>query len=136
MASSLYRLLNPKSSYERILMAPPCRLIVGEYVYDPGMRGHGRCMGGRRGRKETVDWSTGSGGGECVHTVPPPPLLPPSLSIPLPSSYHRLIFPFPFVHHQPHEWKEEQLLTVETRTPLSITARITKLVGGEILSEL
>ena len=26
------RFLNPKISYERILMAPPCRLIVGEGV--------------------------------------------------------------------------------------------------------
>ena len=30
----------------------------------------------------------------------------------------RLTFPFPFVHHQPHDWKVEQLLTVETRTRL------------------
>ena len=28
----------------------------------------------------------------------------------------RLTFPFPFVHHQPHDWKVEQLLTVERRT--------------------
>ena len=33
----------------------------------------------------------------------------------------RLTFPFPFVHHQSHDWQEgfrkvEQLLTVETRT--------------------
>jgi len=27
----------------------------------------------------------------------------------------RLTFPFPFVHHQPHDWKVEQLLTVETK---------------------
>ena len=27
----------------------------------------------------------------------------------------RLTFPFPFVHHQPPDWKVEQLLTMETR---------------------
>ena len=32
----------------------------------------------------------------------------------------RLTFPFPFVHHQPHDRKVGQLLTVETRTPLII----------------
>ena len=31
-------------------------------------------------------------------------------------SQQRLTFPFPFVHHQPHDWKVEQLLTVERRT--------------------
>ena len=25
----------------------------------------------------------------------------------------RLTFPFPFVHHQPRDWKVEQLLTME-----------------------
>ena len=28
-----------------------------------------------------------------------------------------LTFPFPFVHHQPPDWKVERLLTVETRAP-------------------
>ena len=32
------------------------------------------------------------------------------------SAKQRLTFPFPFVHHQPHDWKVEQLLTVERRT--------------------
>ena len=32
----------------------------------------------------------------------------------------RLTFPFPFVHHQSHDWKVEQLLTVETRTLLRL----------------
>jgi hypothetical protein len=35
----------------------------------------------------------------------------------------RLTFPFPFVHHQPHDWKVEQLSTVETRSPPSLTDR-------------
>ena len=32
----------------------------------------------------------------------------------------RLTFPFPFVHHQSHDWKVEQLLTLE---PASVLAR-------------
>ena len=29
------------------------------------------------------------------------------------SSYHRLIFPFPFVHHQPHDWKVAKRWKIE-----------------------
>ena len=32
----------------------------------------------------------------------------------------RLTFPFPFVHHQPPDWKVEQLLTVEPRAQSTV----------------
>ena len=38
-----------------------------------------------------------------------------SLGFILQISSQRLTFPFPFVHHQPPDWKVEQLLTMETR---------------------
>ena len=48
------------------------------------------------------------------------------------SAKQRLTFPFPFVHHQPHDWKVEQLLTVERRT---LKRRISSTVGCSSLSK-
>ena len=41
----------------------------------------------------------------------------------------RLTFPFPFVHHQSHDWKVEQLLTVETRTLLRESSAAVKILS-------
>jgi hypothetical protein len=47
----------------------------------------------------------------------PPAINPGWTAVRKDVSLERLTFPFPFVHLQPLDWKLEQLLTVETKSP-------------------